>query len=113
MFPVIFGAAGQIPPATLYYLWQYVIVGLIFNYLLRRLFLGWWTHYNYTLSGALDIGTALCTVVVGLVLGLGNAEFPSWWGNTVSYDTMDFFKNATTKTFDRAGGQTPLGPSSW
>lgn len=113
MFPVIFGAAGLIPPATLYYLWQYVIIGLIFNYLLRRMFMGWWSHYNYTLSGALDIGTALCTVVVGLALGLGNANFPDWWGNTVSYNNLDSWKNATTKKFDLAGGQAPLGPASW
>lgn len=40
-------------------------------------------RYNYVLSGALDIGTALCIVISGLALGLSNTEFPSWWGNDV------------------------------
>lgn len=44
-FPAIFGAAGQIPPATCWYLGQWVIVGLIFNYFIRRRFFGWWSTY--------------------------------------------------------------------
>lgn len=43
VFPAIFGAAGLIPPATLYYLMQWVIVGLIFNWWIRRRYLGWWS----------------------------------------------------------------------
>lgn len=42
VWPAVFGAAGMIPPATLYYLWQYVIVGLIFNFFIRRKWFGWW-----------------------------------------------------------------------
>lgn len=42
-FPAVFGAAGQIPPATCWYLGQWVIVGLIFNYVIRRRFFGWWS----------------------------------------------------------------------
>ncbi|OAA72327.1 small oligopeptide transporter, OPT family [Cordyceps fumosorosea ARSEF 2679] len=109
--PVIFGAAGQIPPATLYYLWQFVTVGLVFNWFLRRRYFGWWQQYNYTLSGALDIGNALASVVIGLALGLGNANFPDWWGNTVPYTNLDGWHNATTKVFHK--GQTPLGPATW
>jgi len=44
--PAIFGAAGQIPPATLYFLLQWVIIGLIFNGLIRRKFFGWWSTCN-------------------------------------------------------------------
>lgn len=43
--PAIFGAAGQIPPSTLYYLMQWVIVGVVFNYFIRRRALGWWSKY--------------------------------------------------------------------
>lgn len=112
VWPVVFGAAGMIPPATLYYLWQYVIVGLIFNYWIRRRYLGWWTQYNYALSGALDIGTAICIVLVGLALGLGNANFPDWWGNTVINNTLDAQDLAVTKPFDMDTSQ-PIGPSTW
>ncbi|KAJ6784825.1 hypothetical protein PWT90_06805 [Aphanocladium album] len=109
--PIIFGAAGQIPPATLYYLWQFVSIGLVFNWWIRRRYWGWWQQYNYTLSGALDIGNALAAVVIALALGLGNANFPDWWGNTAPYTNLDGWGNATTKVFQK--GQTPLGPSSW
>ncbi|KAK5998534.1 Sexual differentiation process protein isp4 [Cladobotryum mycophilum] len=109
--PAIFGAAGQIPPSTLYYLMQWVIVGLIFNFFIRRRANGWWTQYNYSLSGALDIGNALCIVVVGLGLGLGNANFPDWWGNTVPFNTLDANLTAITKKFVK--GQQPIGPTHW
>lgn len=112
VWPVVFGAAGQIPPATLYYLWTYAIVGIIFNVVIRRYFFGWWSRYNYVLSGALDIGTALCVVVVGLGLGLGGKSFPDWWGNTVFADTLDYKKEAVSRVFIE-GVTPPLGPSKW
>lgn len=128
VFPAIFSAAGMIPPATLYYLLSWAVVGVIFNGLIRRRYFGWWSkritkamvltadmnlagRYNYILSGALDIGTALCIVVIGLALGLGNVEFPRWWGNTAPYDTLDATDQAITKVFKEA--QEPIGPSSW
>lgn len=43
-FPAIFGAAGLIPPATAWYLGQWVIVGVIFNYFIKKRFFGWWSE---------------------------------------------------------------------
>lgn len=43
-FPAIFGAAGLIPPATAWYLGQWVIVGLIFNWFIKRRYFGWWSE---------------------------------------------------------------------
>ncbi|KAK5998758.1 Sexual differentiation process protein isp4 [Cladobotryum mycophilum] len=111
VFPALFGAAGQIPPATTWYLLQWVWVGLVFNWFIRRKWSGWWTQYNYTLSGALDIGNALCTVLIGLGLGLGHASFPDWWGNTAPYDTLDANNTAVLKTIPPGG--SPIGPSHW
>ncbi|UNI18463.1 hypothetical protein JDV02_004731 [Purpureocillium takamizusanense] len=110
--PAIFGAAGQIPPATLYFLLQWVIVGLIFNGLIRRRFFGWWSRYNYAMSGALDIGTALCTVISGLGLGLSETSFPDWWGTLVWQNTLDYNGTAVTRQFIENVTE-PLGPSSW
>lgn len=67
--------------------------------------------YNYVLSGALDIGTAFCSVFVGIGLGLGAKSFPSWWGTTVFLDTLDHNRTALTKVFQK--GQTPIGPPTW
>ena len=46
IWPAVFGAAGMIPPATLYYLWQFVIVGLIFNWFIKRRWTGWWSKFG-------------------------------------------------------------------
>lgn len=112
IFPAIFGAAGMIPPATLYFIFQWVIVGLIFNLFIRRAFFGWWSRYTYALSGALDIGTALCTVIIGLGLGLSEAQMPTWWGTSVIEGTLDFQGQARTKQFI-PNVTHPLGPDSW
>jgi hypothetical protein len=128
-FPAIFGAAGMIPPATTWWLGQWVIVGLIFNWWIRRRFFGWWcmfasslhyminfadnsiARYNYVLSGALDIGTALCIVISGIALGLSNSTFPSWWGNTVFDNNLDAQGLAVTKTLPNDGSF--FGPTKW
>lgn len=110
-FPAIFGAAGLIPPATAWYLGQWVIVGLIFNFFIRRKFFGWWSRYTYVLSGALDIGTALCIVVVALALGLSGAAFPDWWGNTVPFENLDANGAAVTKVLPDDGSF--FGPTTW
>ncbi len=51
-FPAIFGAAGLIPPATTWWLGQWVIVGLIFNWWIRKRYFGWWSKsFPLTPSG--------------------------------------------------------------
>lgn len=40
------------------------------------------SQYNYVLSAALDVGTALSALFIFLVLRLPGANI-SWWGNTV------------------------------
>ncbi|ROV88351.1 hypothetical protein VSDG_09400 [Cytospora chrysosperma] len=110
-FPTVFGAAGMIPPATAWYLAQWCIVGFIFNYTVRRAYFGWWTRYNYVLSGALDIGTAFCIVISALALGLSGASFPDWWGNTVPFSNMDAEGTAVTKILPDDGSF--FGPSTW
>ncbi|GJN67455.1 small oligopeptide transporter, OPT family [Purpureocillium lilacinum] len=110
--PALFGAAGMMPPATLYFLLQWVIVGLIFNGFIRRRYFGWWSRYNYVLSGALDIGTALCVVISGLALGLSETNFPTWWGFEVLDSTLDANAAARTKIFI-PNVTEPLGPSTW
>ncbi|KAG6185232.1 hypothetical protein E4U35_007572 [Claviceps purpurea] len=110
--PALFGAAGMIPPATLYFLFQWVIVGLVFNLVIRRMYFGWWSRYTYALSGALDIGTAFCTVLIGLGLGLSETNMPDWWGTLVWQNTLDFNSSAVTKEFVD-GVTPPIGPATW
>ncbi|OAQ64683.1 small oligopeptide transporter, OPT family [Pochonia chlamydosporia 170] len=112
IWPAIFSACGLVPPATLYYMFPWVVVGVIFNGWIRRRYFGWWAQYNYVLSGALDIGSRLCVVIVALALGLSNRDFPSWWGNTVMNETMDRTGKAVQKRFI-PNVTEPIGPSHW
>lgn len=68
-------------------------------------------RYNYVLSGALDIGTAFCIVIVALALGLSGASFPDWWGNTVPFSNLDAEGTAVTKTLPDDGSF--FGPTTW
>ncbi|KAH8888862.1 OPT family small oligopeptide transporter [Thozetella sp. PMI_491] len=111
--PAIFGAGGMIPPATPWYLAQYVIVGCIFNVWIRRRWFGWWSRYTYALSGALDIGTALVVVIAGLSLGLSGKTFPDWWGNTVFNNNLDADGAAVSKVLPDDGSYFGLPPGSW
>ncbi|KAG5974456.1 hypothetical protein E4U55_008208 [Claviceps digitariae] len=112
VWPAIFSAPALVPPATLYYMLPWVVVGVIFNGWIRRKYLGWWNQYNYVLSGALDIGARLCVVIVAIGLGVGNANFPDWWGNTVMMETLDFTKKAVTRKFV-SNVTEPIGPAQW
>ncbi|EXV01840.1 OPT oligopeptide transporter [Metarhizium robertsii] len=112
VWPAVFSASSIVPPATLYFLTPWVIVGLFFNWYIRRRYFGWWTQYTYVLSGALDIGSRICVVIIALALGLGNVPDLEWWGNTVPFDTLDFEGTAVTKAFVK-NVTKPLGPSVW
>ncbi|TWU72259.1 hypothetical protein ED733_001737 [Metarhizium rileyi] len=112
IWPAIFSACGLVPPATLYYMLPWVVVGVIFNGWIRRRYFGWWSQYNYVLSGALDIGSRLCVVLVALALGLSNRDFPQWWGNTVMNETLDRSGRAVQKRFI-PNTTEPIGPSNW
>lgn len=69
-------------------------------------------RYTYTLSGALDIGVALCVVLSGLGMGLSETSMPNWWGVTVVDGTLDAKRKAVTKLFIK-GKTAPIGPTTW
>lgn len=94
--PVILNGGFSIPPATGVNYSSFFIVGFIFQYLIRRRRFAWWSkvswdwtpcikfnaQYNYILSVALDVGTALSALFIFLVLDLTKAKI-DWWGNNV------------------------------
>ncbi|KAJ3115089.1 hypothetical protein HDU96_001201 [Phlyctochytrium bullatum] len=64
-----------------------LLVGLFFNYFLRRRHHAWWQRYNYVTAAALDSGLAICVTVIFFcfTLGIGarnaseaNRIFPYW-----------------------------------
>ena len=86
------------------------IVGTIFNYFIKKKKTGWWMHYNYITSAALDCGLFIGMIVILLALWLPGVSLPAWWGNEVQFQTMDA-RNLAIRV-DLRGPQT-IGPSEW
>jgi len=113
--PLILGGTSLIPPATAVNYVPWAIVGFIFQYVIRRRYFSWWAKYNYVLSGALDSGVAVGSLVIFFCLefprngGIGASTIQAWWGNAVNNNTADA-NFAPLKTL--APGET-FGPLSW
>lgn len=108
--PVMLGAMAWLPPATPLSFSSWAIVGLIFNYGIRRRFKGWWTQYNYLTSAGLDCGLIICTIVIFFAITLPEVSAPSWWGNVKVFETLDATGAAIRKTVGE--GET-FGPKTW
>ncbi|KAI1755875.1 OPT family small oligopeptide transporter [Xylaria castorea] len=108
--PLVFGGSGWIPPATAYSYLCWGSVGLLFNYFIKRRFNGWWLHYNYITSAALDCGLIISTLLIFFTLYLTSANAPRWYGNYDVYETLDQ-RGLAIKSF-AAAGET-FGPTSW
>ena len=67
-------------------------------------------QYNYILSAGLDVGLALSTIFIFCALQLNNVDFPTWWGNGASQNTMDLQGTAIQVTLP--DGQK-FGPATW
>lgn len=77
--PVLLGSTASMPPATTVNFNSWIIVGIIFNYFIRKYHNKWWERYNYVLSAALDAGVAFMGVLIYLALTMENKGL-SWWG---------------------------------
>ncbi|KAF8452243.1 OPT oligopeptide transporter [Boletus edulis BED1] len=94
-FPVIFSGLAAIPPATAMNYVPWVIVGFVFNYVIRRRYFAWWIKYNYVLSAALDSGVTFSIILIFFMLQypkngtIGLTTVQTWWGNTVFSTTAD------------------------
>lgn len=86
--PIMLGAMAWLPPATPLSFSSWSIVGLIFNYWIRRRWHGWWGTYNYVTAAALDCGLILSTIVIFFAITLPNVTIPQWWGNVGVFNTM-------------------------
>ena len=57
-------------------------------YWMPRRRLAWLSKYNYTLSAALQVGVAVCALVMFFAVSY-HPKTLKWWGNTVSGAGMD------------------------
>jgi OPT family oligopeptide transporter len=86
--PVMIGALGWIPPATPLNFASWAIVGLTFNYYIRRRYNGWWKTYNYITAAGLDSGLIICTILIFFAITLPDVTLPQWWGNVTVMKTL-------------------------
>jgi len=108
--PLIFSGTGALPPATPLNYLPWAAVGWLFNKHIKNKYRGWWMRYNYITSAGLDIGLAICTIVIFLTLQLTSVKPPHWWGNTVALNTSDIKDTAIQKVLPK--GQH-FGPKVW
>ncbi len=67
-------------------------------------------RFNYITSAGLDVGLAICTIVIIAALNLTGTGFPKWWGNSAPAGTLDYLDKAMQKTVPKGG---KFGPESW
>ncbi|KXS11301.1 oligopeptide transporter 4 [Gonapodya prolifera JEL478] len=79
--PVMFNGIGILPPAATVNFFTWGAIGVFFNHYIRKRFPTWWKEYNYVLSAALDSGTILSLLFIGLAILLPreNAGFPYFY----------------------------------
>ncbi|KAF9020557.1 small oligopeptide transporter, partial [Hymenopellis radicata] len=95
-YVLIFAGTEMLPPAGAVNYVPWVIVGFVFQYLVRRRNFPYWAKYNYVLSAALDAGTGVGVILVFFCLqfprngNVGTSTIQQWWGNTVHKRTYDW-----------------------
>lgn len=67
-------------------------------------------RYNYLTSAGLDVGLAICTIVIIAALNLTGTKFPEWWGNGTPAGTLDYLGTAVQ---EKVAKGTKFGPSTW
>jgi OPT family oligopeptide transporter len=108
-WPVFFNGMGYLPPATVYSYATYCTVGHVFGFWIKRKWFNWWAKYNYSLSAGLDLGLALGTLIIFLVLLSPTSEIPNWWGSDGAFNTAD----ALFTPLKNVTNHEAFGPSSW
>ncbi|KAJ9131719.1 OPT family small oligopeptide transporter [Pleurostoma richardsiae] len=108
--PIMLGAMGWLPPATPLSFSTWSIVGLIFNYGIRKRWNGWWSTYNYVTAAGLDAGLIISTIIIFFAITFPNVTIPQWWGNVDVYNTADASYTAILKT---VGEGERFGPKTW
>lgn len=85
--PIMLGAMSWLPPATPLSFSSWAIIGLIFNYFIKRSYHGWWQTYNYVTAAGLDAGLIISTIVIFFAITLPEVTIPQWFGNVGVFDT--------------------------
>ncbi|KAF9202183.1 hypothetical protein BGZ59_002283, partial [Podila verticillata] len=92
--PVLLTSTGMMPPARPYQYANWLVIGFVFQYCIKRFRAEWYNRFNYVLSAALDSGVAMAALVIFFTLQMQGVDFPSWWGthmNSCPLDKANFY----------------------
>jgi OPT family small oligopeptide transporter len=82
--PIVLASTGMMPPARPYHYFNWLVLGFIFQFYVRRYHSAWHLRFTYVLSAAFDTGVAFFGLLSFLIFGLRNINNgPEWWGVTV------------------------------
>ncbi|KAF9420378.1 hypothetical protein BGZ76_004099 [Entomortierella beljakovae] len=82
--PLILASTGMMPPARPYHYFNWLIVGFIFQFYMRRYHSAWHLRFTYVLSASFDTGVAFFLLVSFAIFGSRDIGMPNWWGTDVS-----------------------------
>ncbi|KAG0199594.1 hypothetical protein BGX28_007141 [Mortierella sp. GBA30] len=78
--PVLLSATGMMPPAKPFQYTNWLALGFIFQFFVRRYHPAWHLRFTYVLSAAFDSGTAIYILLSFFIFGLRGANMVEWWG---------------------------------
>lgn len=81
--PIILAATGMMPPARPYHYFNWLIVGAIFQFYMRKYHSAWHLRYTYVMSAAFDTGVAFTGLLCFAIFTSRNVSMPAWWGTDV------------------------------
>lgn len=67
-------------------------------------------QYNYIASAGMDVGLALCAIILFFCVQLPGGAMPDYWGTTIVSKTLDGAQTAIRKTVN--DGEI-FGPRTW
>ncbi|KAF9162881.1 hypothetical protein BGX21_001722 [Mortierella sp. AD011] len=79
--PIILGATGMMPPAKPFHYFNWLVVGFIFQYYVRRYHPDWHLRFTYVLSASLETGCCLTGLAIFAFFTSTKTEMAAWWGN--------------------------------
>ncbi|KAF9375804.1 hypothetical protein BGX21_003684 [Mortierella sp. AD011] len=79
--PVVLSATGMMPPARPYHYFNWIAVGFIFQFYVRRYHPSWHLRFTYVLSAAFDTGVAFMGLMSFAIFTSREVEMVPWWGS--------------------------------
>ncbi|KAF9902156.1 hypothetical protein EC991_005236 [Linnemannia zychae] len=79
--PVLLAVVGMMPPASPYHYSNWLAVGFIFQFFLRRYHNEWHLRFTYVMSAAFDTGVAFMVLLHFFIFTFNHKGAPEWWGN--------------------------------